>query len=472
MSRITGSDAQGLMEAYASVYYPQELTEDQVWEEVEVWVNSLVEEGYDLSEYTWEDMYESYIEEQGSTPQQRAAAQQRAQQQTQTALNQGRGIEVRNPGYRGPLSPTSTGYQATSGGRTGVLVRGANAPVQTGRATSTPGVNRARPITAGGQTLYPAAKGNDIIYLPGRSSTAPAPARPAAPAPARPAAPAPARPAAPAATPARPAPAPATPAATSSARPVPTPAPKPQLGSTGKPLVGGIERRTPTSAELRQAQQLRTSGSNLTGAGALAPSKTLSTASRNLSGTGALATRPATPAPAPAATAPKPNLQQQIRQRRLNMDFDPFDIVQGYLIDEGYAETEEAAAVIMANMSEDWRDSIVEEVLDEASVYGARKGTIRSVIAKGGGPGSIKYVASGGDIIAGDRAAQERSAATERKRARKNRANAARLQNAHKKSIQQLNAKSGDGDYDAPEGHHYDSTHSNRAARRRRETGR
>jgi len=123
-------------------------------------------------------------------------------------------------------------------------------------------------------------------------------------------------------------------------------------------------------------------------------------------------------------------------------------------------------------MSEDWRDSIVEEVLDEASVYGARKGTIRSVIAKGGGPGSIKYVASGGDIIAGDRAAQERSTAAERKRARKNRANAARLQNAHKKSIQQLNAKSGDGDYDAPEGHHYDSTHSNRAARRRRETGR
>jgi len=63
MSRITGSDAKALMEAYAAVYAPQEFTEEQVWEEVENWVNSLVEEGYDLSEYTWEDMYEAYIEE-------------------------------------------------------------------------------------------------------------------------------------------------------------------------------------------------------------------------------------------------------------------------------------------------------------------------------------------------------------------------------------------------------------------------
>jgi hypothetical protein len=65
MSRLTGSDVQSMMEAYNAVYAPQELTEEQVWEEVENWVNSLLEEGYDLSEYTWEEMYESYIEEQG-----------------------------------------------------------------------------------------------------------------------------------------------------------------------------------------------------------------------------------------------------------------------------------------------------------------------------------------------------------------------------------------------------------------------
>jgi hypothetical protein len=63
MSRLTGTDAYGLMEAYQAVYAPQELTEEQVWEEVENWVNSLLEEGYDLSDYTWEEMYEEYLEE-------------------------------------------------------------------------------------------------------------------------------------------------------------------------------------------------------------------------------------------------------------------------------------------------------------------------------------------------------------------------------------------------------------------------
>jgi hypothetical protein len=61
MSRLTGADAYGLMEAYQAVYSPQELTEEQVLEEVETWVNSLLEEGYDLSDYTWEEVYESYF---------------------------------------------------------------------------------------------------------------------------------------------------------------------------------------------------------------------------------------------------------------------------------------------------------------------------------------------------------------------------------------------------------------------------
>jgi hypothetical protein len=40
--------------------------------------------------------------------------------------------------------------------------------------------------------------------------------------------------------------------------------------------------------------------------------------------------------------------------------FDIFDVIKGHLLDEGYADTEEAALAIMANMSEDWRESIVE----------------------------------------------------------------------------------------------------------------
>jgi hypothetical protein len=44
----------------------------------------------------------------------------------------------------------------------------------------------------------------------------------------------------------------------------------------------------------------------------------------------------------------------------LVQSFDPFDVVLGHLIDEGYADTEQAALQIMANMSEEWRESIVE----------------------------------------------------------------------------------------------------------------
>jgi hypothetical protein len=39
--------------------------------------------------------------------------------------------------------------------------------------------------------------------------------------------------------------------------------------------------------------------------------------------------------------------------------FDMFDLIKGHLLDEGYADTEEAAIAIMANMSEEWRQSII-----------------------------------------------------------------------------------------------------------------
>jgi hypothetical protein len=47
----------------------------------------------------------------------------------------------------------------------------------------------------------------------------------------------------------------------------------------------------------------------------------------------------------------------------LNQDYeyDTFDIILEYLITEGYADTNKAAIAIMANMSEEWRQSIVEQ---------------------------------------------------------------------------------------------------------------
>ena len=42
--------------------------------------------------------------------------------------------------------------------------------------------------------------------------------------------------------------------------------------------------------------------------------------------------------------------------------YDYYDIILSHLLYEGYAETVEAAEVIMVNMSEEWRESIVEAV--------------------------------------------------------------------------------------------------------------
>ena len=47
--------------------------------------------------------------------------------------------------------------------------------------------------------------------------------------------------------------------------------------------------------------------------------------------------------------------------KRLNKEsYDLYDIILSHLLDEGYADTQEAAERIMVNMSEDWRESIVE----------------------------------------------------------------------------------------------------------------
>jgi len=43
---------------------------------------------------------------------------------------------------------------------------------------------------------------------------------------------------------------------------------------------------------------------------------------------------------------------------------DLYDIILSHLIDEGYADTEQAAEAIMVNMSEEWRESIVETRMD------------------------------------------------------------------------------------------------------------
>jgi hypothetical protein len=49
---------------------------------------------------------------------------------------------------------------------------------------------------------------------------------------------------------------------------------------------------------------------------------------------------------------------------KTNEAVDLYDIILSHLLDEGYADTYESAERIMVNMSEEWRDSIIETRLD------------------------------------------------------------------------------------------------------------
>ena len=47
--------------------------------------------------------------------------------------------------------------------------------------------------------------------------------------------------------------------------------------------------------------------------------------------------------------------------------YDLYDIILSHLLDEGYADTEQAAEAIMVNMSEDWREDIIIEAAKDQS---------------------------------------------------------------------------------------------------------
>jgi len=58
---------------------------------------------------------------------------------------------------------------------------------------------------------------------------------------------------------------------------------------------------------------------------------------------------------------PKKNPKHSANRENAAESFDLFDTILEYLVAEGYADTNESALVIMANMSEEWRESIVEK---------------------------------------------------------------------------------------------------------------
>jgi len=282
MERITGSEALGLFEAYNAVYAPQELTEEQVWEEVESWVNSLIEEGHDLSDYTWEEMYEAYIVE----------APLSAFSGLKADLNR-KGLENRVSSFLKGGKPTATPTPATPARSTGQLSAFSGLKADLARK----GLENRVSSFLKGEKPVPAAKPATIVPA----------ARPATTATTRP------------------------PAKPVTAAPKVSPAPNPSLAAAS---------------------------SALSGTGALAAKP------KPQSDIGAMITRSqqrqAAQTPKPAAAPAPARPMGGGRERMLRQSFDVFDVIKGHLLDEGYADTEEAAEAIMVNMSEEWRESIVE----------------------------------------------------------------------------------------------------------------
>jgi hypothetical protein len=76
------------------------------------------------------------------------------------------------------------------------------------------------------------------------------------------------------------------------------------------------------------------------------------------------ATNPADKAKQDARGAQRSVLTNREKQQLNREEVDLFDYLLEYLVAEGYADTNDAAIAIMANMSEEWKQSIAEEYKD------------------------------------------------------------------------------------------------------------
>ena len=75
---------------------------------------------------------------------------------------------------------------------------------------------------------------------------------------------------------------------------------------------------------------------------------------------------------------------------RDSYEYDLYDLILSHLLDEGYADTQEAAERIMVNMSEDWRESIVEGPnYDKNRQRAAKRAAERNEARKRGQTGNV-----------------------------------------------------------------------------------
>ena len=135
----------------------------------------------------------------------------------------------------------------------------------------------------------------------------------------------------------------------------------------------GIERRTPTSRELKAAQTARklyrkSNPSDFAGAekaairASLNPSSVLKTSN----GSEKMTSNTGLPRLDAALSGSKSEFKfnsPDNRKKKTNEQMDTFDTIKEYLLSEGYAASEGAAHAIMTSMSEEWKQSILEQML-------------------------------------------------------------------------------------------------------------
>ena len=437
MSSFTSKTVRDLYEAYNSVYVDKtELFLNDILDEVIDIINDFVNEGYDFSEYSWDELYESFLEDVLEPELQEVESFITQLNESTEELTE---EQIENLLQENPLKL----LQGLGG-----LLKGRQA-VQTATRAPKPSILQA-PLVKPKTPAAPAAPSSNPLYAPGVSSgrparsavspppgtdkgtfqrigdwvsslskttkvKSPAAATPASAKPATPATPAtPAKPAAsrqPSGTPQRQQGWPSLGLRDKTSKVVQalTPGPKVKgalkyvgaplgtIGATGA-LAGDITNLLSNkSSDLRKISgwaqggignvsqatgHLRNKIGSESGNTQIAQGewwkqqgdKTQADNERKRSGQPPVGTpgqSPTVPAGMKIIIGPDgknkvvPDTQGMHRQ-----SFDLFDVVKGHLLDEGYADTEEAALKIMANMSEDWRESIVEQI-----VYGGVKTT-------------------------------------------------------------------------------------------------
>ena len=378
MSRITGTDAANLMEAYNAVYAPQQLTEEQFIEEVDYWVNLVLDEGYDLSHITWDEVYLMAEDAVGRTGRSWGQSFGQGLRSAASGALNAVGDAVKGAGdVAGATLQGNIGQKTTSSNplaRLGNLAsRAGTAPV---RGAIRFGQGAIEGLAGGGkpQPTFQNSGGFGRYGAPGSQVKTPTP-KPSA---------------GPGGTPPTSKAYDSGPNAWGPRKPQPPVAgqrpatPTPSAARPAQPPVAGQRPATPTPSG--SAPTSRSGGFGVPTAPLVARSSVSSATEPGSVPSGA---------PSGATASARPSFQSDIQDLRrmraasimrqqgrkmpdgsiptgdslkpkstLSQSFDPFDVVMGHLIDEGYADTEEAALTIMANMSEEWKQSIVEGMFD------------------------------------------------------------------------------------------------------------